>query len=172
MPLHSPCRLLPAACSLFLFAGCTPTDAPAKNVPPAANADAGAGAPLTDPGGGRCDGRDVHITRDGFRLVFDDACGAIVISGSHGALNVERAQSIRVEGNDVTVLNSDVESVTVTGSDNRLNLTRVGSATLEGSGNGLLGKECGTVVFRGSDNYANCDNEPVLDDTGTGNRSL
>ena len=177
MPCHSRALLL-ATCSFALFAGCAPADAPATNAPsatPDASAPPAAAASvstLTDPGSGRCDGKDVRISDDDFQLVFDDACGAIVITGSHGALNVEKAQSIRVEGSDVTVLNSDVDTLTVTGSDNRLNLTRFGSATIEGNGNGLLGQECGAITFRGHDNYANCDNEPAVEDSGTGNRSL
>jgi len=81
---------------------------------------------LTDPASGaQCSGQDVAITRDGFDLVLNGDCGAVVITASDGAVNVEHATSLRVEGSRVTVLNSRVGDVDVRGADNTLNLTEV-----------------------------------------------
>ena len=133
-----------------------------------------AGAPvLTDPASGAsCGGQDLHITRDEFNLVIEGECGRIVVTGSRGAINVDRAASIRVDGSHVTVLNEQAGEVVVAGHDNTLNLTNAGALTLEGDRNMVLARELGPVAISGQDNTVNPDNAPALDDTGTGNRLL
>ncbi len=130
-------------------------------------------AVLTDPASGaNCAGQDLHVTRDDFSLVIEGECGRVVVTASRGALNVDRAASIRVEGSHVTVLNAQVGEVVVTGHDNTLNLTDGGALALEGNRNLVLARELGPVAISGQDNTVNPDNTPALDDTGTGNRLL
>lgn len=148
-----------------------PPAIPATAAPTAASMQ-GAGS-LTDPASGaQCGGKDVRITRDDFQLVLEGDCGEIVITGSNGSLNVDKARAIRVEGSHVTVLNSKADALTVTGSSNTLNMTEVAEAVVEGDDNGLLGQHYGKVVFRGQGNYVNTDNQPQLEDTGSGNKVI
>ena len=177
----TPHRIVPPIClASLLLAGCQPPMPDVQSAKPATPQSAASTAPaastisvLTDPGNGtQCAGRNVHITRDDFRVVLEGDCGDIVVTASQGSLNVDRARSIRVEGSQVTVLNEDVDSLTVTGNGNTFNMTRVGSAEIRGDGNGLLGKEYGKVVFGGSDNYVNADNQPAVEDQGTQNRVI
>ncbi|MDO4776087.1 MAG: DUF3060 domain-containing protein [Cardiobacteriaceae bacterium] len=140
----------------------------ANDAPVSAN-----GAPVrTDPGSGDCNGQDIHFKEDNFRVVLRGECANIVITASNGRLNVEKAQSIRVEGSHVTVLNRDVEALEVAGDHNTLNMTKVGSADISGSHNGLLGREYGKVTFSGEDNYVNTDNQPEVTDSGRKNRVI
>lgn len=174
--------VLPVLCIALLCAsGCSRDESatPASLAPSApAVADAAAPAPatsgtLTDPASGaRCDGQDVAITRDGFELVLEGTCGDIVITASNGAVNVDRATSVRVEGSQVTVLNSRVERVDVRGTDNTLNLTDVGTLDVSGDRNLVLARGIERVTLRGASNTVNPDNAPAVEDSGTGNRVL
>ncbi|MDO5091724.1 MAG: DUF3060 domain-containing protein [Cardiobacteriaceae bacterium] len=138
----------------------------ANDAPVSAN-----GAPVRiDPGSGNCNGQDIHFKEDNFRVILRGECANIVISASNGSVNVEKAQSIRVEGSHVVVLNRDVQVLEVTGNHNTLNMTKVGSADISGSHNGLLGREYGKVTFSGEDNYVNTDNQPEVTDSGRKNR--
>ena len=170
--------------TLFLPLGalaCTPqTPAAQQPAPPAIPAPAapaaastqGAGS-LTDPASGaQCGGQNVRITRDDFQLVLEGDCGEIVIAGSNGSLNVDKARAIRVQGSHVTILNMKVDALAVTGSSNTLNMTEVAEAVVEGDDNGLLGQHYGKVVFRGQRNYVNTNNQPQVEDNGTGNKVI
>ena len=77
-----------------------------QDAPRQADASGSASAPrtatsagtLTDPASGaNCAGQDLRITSDGFSLVIEGECGHVVVTGSNGALNVDRAASIRVK---------------------------------------------------------------------------
>jgi len=128
---------------------------------------------LTDPASGaQCGGQDVAITRNGFNLVLNGDCGAVVVTASDGAVNVEHATSIRVEGSQVTVLNSRVGAVDVRGADNTLNLTEVESLEISGDRNTVLARRIERVNFSGASNMVNPDNTPTLEDTGTDNRVM
>jgi len=128
---------------------------------------------LTDPASGaQCNGQDVAITRDGFDLVLNGDCGAVVITASDGAVNVEHAASLRVDGSQVTVLNSRVGDVDVRGADNTLNLTEVDALEISGDRNTVLARRIDRVTFSGASNVVNPDNTPALEDTGTGNRVM
>ena len=95
---------------------------------------------MTDPASGAsCAGQDLHITRDAFNLVIEGECGQIVVTGSQGAINVDRAAAIRVDGSHVTVLNAQVGEVVVTGHDNTLNLTNAGTLTLDSASHQVSG---------------------------------
>lgn len=163
--------------SMLALAACGDATPPAAtqgsgDTTPAPQRPAGASV-LTDPASGAsCAGQDLHITRDAFNLVIEGECGQIVVTGSQGAINVDRAAAIRVDGSHVTVLNAHVGEVVVTGHDNTLNLTNAGTLTLEGDRNMILARELGPVAISGKDNTVNPDNAPALDDTGTGNRLL
>ncbi|MDR6991131.1 DUF3060 domain-containing protein [Luteimonas sp. 3794] len=131
------------------------------------------GGVLTDPASGaNCNGQDVAITRDGFSLVLEGDCGTIVVTGSNGAVNVDRARAIRVDGREVTVLNMEVADVDVAGSNNILNLTEVGALRIAGDDNMVLARQIERVAISGRSNTVNPDNTPELDDTGSGNRVL
>ena len=138
---HRAGTLVPVLCAV-LAAGCQRGATPGAGAAPgdAASAPAAAGVLVDPASGARCDGHDVRIARDGFDLVLDGACGDVVVVGSGGAVKVERARSIRIEGSRVTVLNRQVERVVVAGSDNGLNLTDVGEAQVTGDRNILLGR--------------------------------
>ncbi|MGJ4730173.1 DUF3060 domain-containing protein, partial [Luteimonas sp. SDU101] len=138
-----------------------------------ASQPAAATAALTDPASGaNCAGQDVRVARDGFELVVEGDCGKVVVTGSRGAINVDRAAAIRVEGSHVTVLNAQAGEIIVTGHDNTLNLTNAGALAIEGDRNLVLARELGPVAISGRDNTVNPDNAPALDDSGTGNRLL
>lgn len=141
--------------------------------------DGGTGSPvgssvLVDPASGATcgQGADVRITRSGFSTVLDGQCGNVIITGSNGSVNVDRARSIRVEGQKVTVLNEKTETLEAIGSDNIFNMTEVGHAIVAGDRNKLLGRAYQRVTFKGKDNAVNTDNEPQLDDQGTGNKVI
>ncbi|WP_202843483.1 DUF3060 domain-containing protein [Luteimonas saliphila] len=163
-----------SAAAMLVLAACgdvAPTAAQANASP--ASANAASPAALTDPASGaQCAGSDVRITRDGFSLVLDGDCGEVVITGSHGSVNLSRAASIRVEGNHVTVLNEEVGKVEVAGDDNILNMTVVGPLAILGDRNMVLAREISALRFEGRDNTVNPDNTPALEDSGTGNRLL
>jgi hypothetical protein len=129
---------------------------------------------LVDPASGATcgQGADVRITQSGFSTVLDGQCGNVVITGSNGSVNVDHARSIRVEGQQVTVLNEKVEMLEAIGSDNIFNMTQVGQAIVAGDRNKLLGRDYQRVTFKGKDNAVNTDNDPQLDDQGTGNRVI
>lgn len=129
---------------------------------------------LVDPASGATcsQGSNVRITKNDFETVLNGQCGAIVITGSNGSVNVDHAQSIRVEGTKVTVLNEKVETLEAIGSDNTFNMTEVGHATIAGDRNTLLGRNYRQVTFKGQGNAVNTDNEPQLDDQGTGNKVI
>lgn len=129
---------------------------------------------LVDPASGATcsQGANVRITKNDFETVLNGQCGAVVITGSNGSVNVDHAQSIRVEGSKVTVLNERVETLDAIGSDNTFNMTEVGQATIAGDRNTLLGRNYRQVTFKGQGNSVNTDNEPQLDDQGTGNKVI
>ncbi|QCW24400.1 DUF3060 domain-containing protein [Lysobacter enzymogenes] len=129
---------------------------------------------LVDPASGATcsQGANVRITKSDFETVLNGQCGAVVITGSNGSVNVDHAQSIRVEGTKVTVLNEKVETLEAIGSDNTFNMTEVGHATIAGNRNTLLGRNYRQVTFKGQGNAVNTDNEPQLDDQGTGNKVI
>ena len=128
---------------------------------------------LTDPASGTdCTGNDLHITRAQSRLVIHGECRDVVISASNGALNLDKARSIRVEGSHFTVLNADAGAITVSGDHNTLNLTRAGMLDVSGTGNLALGQQIDSVSFSGHDNTVNVDNQPTLEDAGSGNRVI
>ena len=129
---------------------------------------------LVDPASGAScgQGANVRITKNDFETVLNGQCGAVVITGSNGSVNVDHARSIRVEGTQVTVLNEKVETLETIGSDNTFNMTEVGHATVAGDRNTLLGRSYRQVTFKGKDNSVNTDNEPQLDDQGTGNKVI
>lgn len=124
----------------------------------------------TDPGSGQCNAQDIHFKEDNFSVILSGECANIVITASNGRINVRKARSIRVEGNNVTVLNREVETLEVLGNHNTLNMTKVGSADISGNHNGLLGREYGKVTFSGEDNYVNTNNQPEVEDSGRKNR--
>ncbi|QWP77532.1 DUF3060 domain-containing protein [Lysobacter sp. K5869] len=129
---------------------------------------------LVDPASGATcsQGSNVRITKNDFETVLNGQCGAVVVTGSNGSVNVDHAQSIRVEGTKVTVLNEKVETLEAIGSDNTYNMTEVGHATIAGDRNTLLGRNYRQVTFKGQGNSVNTDNEPQLDDQGTGNKVI
>lgn len=129
---------------------------------------------LVDPASGATcgQGADVRITRSGFSTVLDGQCGDVIVTGSNGSVNVDHARSIRVEGQKVTVLNEKVETLEAIGSDNIFNMTKVGHAIVAGDRNTLLGRDYRQVTFKGKDNAVNTDNDPQLDDQGTGNKVI
>src|SRR5690606_14714768 len=110
------------------------------------------------------DHSDVLISLDDFSSLLQGECGDIVVTGSGGSLTVDTARSIRVEGSDVTVINSAVATVDVTGSDNSLNLTRAGTVRIGGDRNVLAGHEIDEVELSGTDNTVAAGNKPVLRD--------
>lgn len=152
----------------LLFAGISACQ-PAESADTQARAQ-GSSQVRIDPRGGQCNGQDIHIRSDNFRVLMSDPCGDVTISGNNVRINVEKARSITVEGNDVRVLNREVETLTVNGNRNTLNMTRVGHAEVGGSDNGLLGRHYDSVRFTGSNNYVNTDNSPKVEDRGSRNR--
>ena len=171
MPMSIRNWLIPSTLALAACSGAAPPPGAPQALPEPR--EAAAPAALTDPASGAsCAGQGVRVTRDGFNLVVDGDCGEVVVTGSNGAINVDRAASIRVEGSNVTVLNEHVGKVVVSGHDNVLNLTIAGPLAIEGDRNMVLAREIETVAFAGRDNTVNPDNAPALDDKGTGNRLL
>lgn len=128
---------------------------------------------LIDPASGAsCSGKNLHLTRSDADWVINGECADVTISASNVSANIEKARSI---------LNQNVEAVTVKGSNvtvnvigerNTLNLTEIGQVQVEGNHNMVLGRSAGKVSFTGHDNAINVDNEPELDDRGTGNRVI
>ncbi|HET9033579.1 MAG TPA: DUF3060 domain-containing protein [Dokdonella sp.] len=130
-------------------------------------------AVLTDPASGaRCDGNDVNITRNDFRLLIEGECGNVVIAASNGTVNISNARSLRLKGSNVTVLNEQVGEVLVAGDDNTLNLTATGPMSIDGNRNIVLARTIEKVAFSGDNNSVNPDNEPPLTDKGRGNKVL
>ncbi|MEN5188062.1 DUF3060 domain-containing protein [Luteimonas sp. TWI596] len=143
------------------------TSRPREEAPPTAS-----GA-LRDPASGAmCAGQDVQVTRDDFHLVLDGACGEVVVTASRGAINVDHAASLRVDGDHVTVLNRRVGDVVVTGSDNTLNLTEAGNVQIGGDRNTVLARNVASVEFEGASNTVNPSNTPDVHDDGHDNRVL
>lgn len=156
--------------AILVFTTVIGVQALANNEPSAPVEENGSAPVRTDPGSGMCNAQDIHFTEDGFRAVLSGDCANIVISASNGRLNVDKARSIRVEGNQVVVLNKEVESLVVSGNHNTLNMTKVAVAEVSGNHNGLLGREYRRVIFSGEDNYVNTNNQPVVEDSGRKNR--
>lgn len=129
---------------------------------------------LVDPASGATclQGASVRITKNDFSTVLNGQCGTVHITGSNGSINVDHAQSITVEGQHVNVINEEVSTLNVLGSDNNLNMTQVGQAVVGGDRNTLLGRSYQQVTFKGESNVVNTDNEPQLDDQGTGNKVI
>lgn len=129
---------------------------------------------LVDPASGATclQGANVRITKNDFSTVLNGQCGAVHITGSNGSVNVDEAQSITVEGQHVNVINEKVGTLNVLGSDNNLNMTQVGQTVVTGDRNTLLGRSYEQVTFKGNSNVVNTDNEPKLDDQGTGNKVI
>jgi Protein of unknown function (DUF3060). len=128
---------------------------------------------LHDPASGaRCSGKDLAITQDNARLVVDGDCGAVAISASHVALNLDGARSIRIDGSDVTVLNTRVDEVIVGGQHDVRNLTDAGGVELRGNDNRVVARKIDRARFIGDRNSVNPDNTPTLDDRGRGNTLL
>ncbi|OAX85936.1 hypothetical protein A7D16_05075 [Xanthomonas nasturtii] len=141
---------------------------------PAAQAlSAAVSSTLTDPASGAdCGGKDVRITKDNADTIINGDCGAVTITASHGALNVEKARSIRVEGSSFTVLNEQVGELRIIGSNNTLNLTNLDSVDIQGNKNLVLAREVKQVRFSGNDNTVNPSSTPTLDDRGSGNKVM
>ncbi|KLJ02955.1 DUF3060 domain-containing protein [Luteimonas sp. FCS-9] len=159
----------------LLVAALAACGGPADDAPIAADNATSPATPgtLRDPASGApCAGRDVHVTRDAFRIVLDGACGAVLVTASRGAINVDHATSLRVAGDHVTVLNRRVGDVEVTGSDNTLNLTEAGEVRIGGDRNTVLARNVTSVEFEGAGNTVDPSNAPDVHDDGRDNRVL
>lgn len=140
---------------------------------PSAQALSAVSSTLTDPASGAdCGGKDLRITKDNADTIVNGECGAVTITASHGALNVEKARAIRVEGSSFTVLNKQVDELSIAGNNNTLNLTNLGSADIQGNQNLVLVREVKQVRFSGNDNTVNPSSKPTLDDRGSGNKLM
>ncbi|MCD0280414.1 DUF3060 domain-containing protein [Xanthomonas melonis] len=140
---------------------------------PAAQAVSAMSPTLTDPASGAdCSGKDVRLTRNDSEWILHGDCGAVTITASRGAMNLDNARSIRVEGSNFTVLNQQLGQLSVTGHDNTLNLTNVDSVDIQGNKNLVLAREVKQVRFSGNDNTVNPSSKPTLDDSGSGNKLM
>lgn len=165
--LHKPAALA----LLFPFFLATACNAPAPAS--AENTAAAVADTLIDPASGAsCSGKNLHLTRSDSDWVINGECADVTISASNVSANIGKARSITVKGSNVTVLNENVGAVHVLGERNTLNLTEIGQVHVEGDHNMVLGRSAGKVSFTGHDNAINVDNEPELDDRGTGNRVI
>ena len=154
--------LMPGMLALTACGGASPTASPTA-----------AAQTLVDPASGaQCGGKDLRLTRDRASVVIDGACGAVVITGSHVELNLSQAQSLRVEGHDITVLNEKLGQATVTGQRNTLNLTQVDLVQLEGDDNVVLATRIGRIRFLGNGNTLNPSGKPAVEDHGRDNKVL
>ncbi|TAA07213.1 DUF3060 domain-containing protein [Pseudoxanthomonas winnipegensis] len=158
--------LMPGILALTACGGASPSASPPAS--PAAAAQT-----LVDPASGaQCGGKDLRLTRDRASVVIDGACGAVVITGSHVELNLSQAQSLRVEGHDISVLNEKLGQATVTGQRNTLNLTQVDLVQLEGDDNVVLATRIGRIRFLGNGNTLNPSGKPAVEDRGRDNKVL
>ncbi|MFO3703935.1 DUF3060 domain-containing protein [Xanthomonas codiaei] len=140
---------------------------------PAAHAVSPMSSALTDPASGAdCSGKDVRLTRNDSEWILHGDCGAVTITASRGAMNLDNARSIRVEGSNFTVLNRQLGQLSVTGHDNTLNLTNVDNVDIQGNKNLVLAREVKHVRFSGNDNTVNPSSKPTLDDSGSGNKVM
>ncbi|WP_115049077.1 DUF3060 domain-containing protein [Xanthomonas arboricola] len=140
---------------------------------PAAQAVSAMSSTLTDPASGAdCSGKDVRLTRNDSEWILHGECGAVTITASRGAMNLDAARSIRVEGSNFTVLNERLGQLSVTGHDNTLNLTNVDSVDIQGNKNLVLAREVKQVRFSGNDNTVNPSSKPTLHDSGSGNKLM
>lgn len=111
---------------------------------------------LIDPASGATcsEGSNVRIAKNDFETVLSGQCGAVVITGSNGSVNVDHALSIRVEGTEVTVLNEKVETLEAIGSDNTFNMPTRENASCRAPGkrckpSGPFGTSSGAPALRG-----------------------
>ncbi|MCW1980620.1 hypothetical protein FHY25_000536 [Xanthomonas arboricola] len=140
---------------------------------PAAQAVSAVSSTLTDPASGAdCNGKDLRLTRNDTEWLIHGACASITITASRGALNVDKARAIRLEGSNFTVLNKQLGELSVTGQNNTLNLTNVDSVDIQGNQNLVLAREVKQVRFSGNDNTVNPSSKPTLDDRGRGNKVM
>ncbi|CEJ42244.1 DUF3060 domain-containing protein [Xanthomonas citri pv. bilvae] len=139
---------------------------------PAARALSSVSSTLTDPASGAdCAGKDVRLTRDDSEWILHGACGTVTITASRGAMNLDTARSIRLEGSNVTVLNRQLGQLSVSGHDNALNLTDVDRVDIQGNRNLVLARAVKQVRFSGNDNTVNPSSNPLRDDRGSGSGS-
>ncbi|WP_255492882.1 DUF3060 domain-containing protein [Luteimonas sp. RC10] len=170
VPRPAAILVLPFVAAALVACGGPADEAPSGTVEDAPTAASGT---LRNPASGAmCGGQDVQVSRDDFEIVLDGACGDVVVTASRGAINVDHATSIRVEGNHVTVLNRRVGDVVVTGSDNTLNLTEAGNVQIGGDRNTVLARNVASVEFEGAGNTVNPSNTPDVHDDGQDNRVL
>jgi len=128
---------------------------------------------LTDPASGAdCAGKDVRLTRDDSEWILHGECGTVTITASRGAMNLDTARSIRLEGSNFTVLNKQLGQLSVSGHDNTLNLTDVDNVDIQGNKNLVLARAVKQVRFSGNDNTVNPSSKPALDDRGSGNKVM
>ncbi|UNK43789.1 DUF3060 domain-containing protein [Luteimonas sp. S4-F44] len=161
---------LPIVAAALVACGGPADEATSRSVEDAPPAASGT---LRDPASGAmCAGQDVQVSRDDFHIVLDGTCGDVVVTASRGAINVDHATSLRVEGDHVTVLNRRVGDVVVTGSDNALNLTEAGNVKIGGDRNTVLARNVASVEFEGVSNTVNPSNTPDVHDDGQDNRVL
>ncbi|MCC8627895.1 DUF3060 domain-containing protein [Xanthomonas vesicatoria] len=140
---------------------------------PANQAISAVSSTMTDPASGAdCGGKDVRLTRDDSEWILHGNCSTVTITASRGAMNLDNARSIRVEGSNFTVLNTQLGQLSVTGHDNTLNLTNVDSVDIQGNKNLVLAREIKQVRFSGNDNTVNPSSKPTLDDHGRGNKVM
>ncbi|WAT16368.1 DUF3060 domain-containing protein [Xanthomonas fragariae] len=50
-----------------------------------------------------CDGHNVDLTGQNANLVFKGDCGTIAVLGQHAIVQIERAEAVRMVGNDAQV---------------------------------------------------------------------
>ncbi|WP_355608397.1 DUF3060 domain-containing protein [Xanthomonas cannabis] len=140
---------------------------------PAGQAMSAMSSTLTDPASGAdCGGKDVRLTRNDSEWILHGDCGTVTITASRGAMNLDKARAIRVEGSNFTVLNAQLGELSVIGHDNTLNLTNVDSVDIQGNKNLVLAHDVKQVRFSGNDNTVNPSSKPSLDDRGSGNKVM
>ncbi|ATS51266.1 DUF3060 domain-containing protein [Xanthomonas citri pv. fuscans CFBP 6996] len=140
---------------------------------PAAQALSSVSSTLTDPASGAdCAGKDVRLTRDDSEWILHGECGTVTITASRGAMNLDTARSIRLEGSNFTVLNRQLGQLSVSGHANTLNLTDVDRVDIQGNKNLVLARAVKQVRFSGNDNAVNPSSKPALDDRGSGNKVM
>lgn len=120
--------------------------------------------------GSSCAGQNVEQTDDNFGLVLNGMCGDVVISGSHGYVNMDGARSIRVTGSHVTVLGEKNPLVIVEGHDNTFNLTDIGALLVAGDTNVVMGTNAKSLDMKGTGNKINVDKIDVIKSAGNGNQ--
>ncbi|QBH03358.1 DUF3060 domain-containing protein [Xanthomonas oryzae] len=139
----------------------------------AAQALSAVSSTLSDPASGAdCAGKDIRLTRNDSEWILHGKCGTVTITASRGAMNLDTARSIRVEGSNFTVLNKQLGQFSVSGHDNTLNLTTVDRVDIQGNKNLVLAREVKQMRFSGNDNTVNPSSNPTLDERGSGNRVM